>query len=130
MWECWKMLEILFSTAFNVSTFGKQGDTSPYKKHSKGHTLKERNELEILRENILEKIAFLNDLTTDILDELQTFEAEVKQLTDTTHKTMPNMFLPICNKEWEKVLEKEVETGLEVQEVLIPVYKLRYNQDK
>ena len=100
------------------------------KKHSKGHTLKERNELEILRENILEKIAFLNDLTTDILDELQTFEAEVKQLTDTTHKTMPSMFLPICDKEREKVLEKEMETGLEVQEMFIPIYKLRYNKDK
>ena len=124
------MLEILFSTAFNVSTFGKQGDTSPFIKNSKGDTVKELNAIETLRENILEKIAFLNDLTTDILDELQTFEVEVKQLTDSTYKTMPDMFLPICDKEWEKILEKEMETGLEVQEVFLPVYRLKYHKDK
>ena len=92
--------------------------------------MKELNAIETLKENILEKIAFLNDLTTDILDELQTFEVEVKQLTDSTYKTMPDMFLPICDKEWEKILEKEMETGLEVQEVFIPVYRLKYHKDK
>lgn len=94
-------------------------------------TEKNIKDIQSLKLECMERVFLLQDLIRDLFDEIVEFREVLFNIEyDGSHKSLPDMQTPLCNEKRKKVLEKEMETSLEMQELLIPVYKLKYLEDK
>ena len=89
------------------------------------------NELADLKLIALERVALLYDLAIDIIDEITEFrEVLYYSKNHNTLEKMSNVQPPLRSEEREKATKEKNVSMLEMQEMFIPVYRLKQKADK
>lgn len=89
------------------------------------------NDMQSLKLACIERVLMLQDLITDLYDEIAEFREVLFSIEyDYSSKKMPDVRIPVCDEKREKATEEKETSMLEMQTMFIPVYNFKQVADK